>query len=410
MLVKNIIIGQSGGPTAAINSTLAGIFNNAKKNNVNKIFGMLNGIEGLIKKNIVDLKEQIKNEDSLQLLIRTPSSFLGSCRYKLPSHKENNEIYKKIFNILEELNIHGFFYIGGNDSMDTIKKLSSYAKDNKKDIIFIGVPKTIDNDLNITDHTPGFGSALKYIATSLKEIIKDASVYNKKSVTIIEIMGRNAGWLTAGASLTKGNDCPGVDLIYLPEITFDIDKFIEKIKLLQKTKKNIIVAISEGIKNKDGKYICEKSSKTVLKDSFGHNMLSGASKILSQIVHEKLGCKTRAIELNTLQRCASHFLSKTDIDESFKIGEYSFNLMLKGLSENVAILKRICNNPYKIEISHVSVDLIANIEKTVPLNWINSTGDYISNEFIEYLKPLINGEVFPIIEDGLPKHLILDLK
>ncbi len=403
----NIIVGQSGGPTAVINASLAGVFKAGLDNNIT-VYGMINGIQGLLEEKYVNLNEEITNNLDIELLKRTPSSYLGSCRFKLPNPDTNTAIYEKIFSILEKLNIDKFFYIGGNDSMDTIKKLHTYATKNSKNIKFIGVPKTIDNDLAITDHTPGFGSACKYIATTVKEIIKDATVYDAKNVTIIEIMGRNAGWLTASSALTKSDDCDGIDFIYLPEVTFDMNDFIKKVENLQKTKKSIVIAVSEGIKNKDGINICELEEEYTLLDSFGHKSLSGTASKLASVLHENLHCKTRAIELNTTQRCASHFMSLTDMEESFLAGIYAVELAIKGENGKVVTFKRVSSSPYEMKLESHSVYDIANLEKLVPLDWIDEKNANITKEFISYLKPLIQGEVYPIMVDGLPKHLKLN--
>lgn len=402
----NIIIGQSGGPTAVINASLAGIFKAGIEKNI-KVFGMINGIEGLLNKKYIDLETQINSELDIEILKRTPSSFLGSCRYKLPNYEDDNKIYEKIFSILEELSIDKFFYIGGNDSMDTIKKLQRYANSINKKISFIGVPKTIDNDLAITDHTPGFGSACKYVATMVKEIIKDATVYDKTSVTIIEIMGRNAGWLTASACLTKGEDCAGIDMVYLPEVHFDIEDFLKKIKNLHKSKKSLVIAISEGIKNKNGTHICEMEFENNTLDSFGHKTLSGTAVTLSNIIKKNIGCKARAIELNTTQRCASHFMSQVDMEESFLAGKYAVKFALEDQTGKVVIFKRVSNSPYLIEFKTHDVEDIANFEKTVPIEWIDYENATIKQNLIDYIKPLIIGEVYPVIVEGLPKHLKL---
>lgn len=403
----NIIVGQSGGPTAVINASLAGIFTAGKGIEGIKIYGMINGIQGFLEGKYVNLNYEIKTDMDIELLKRTPSSYLGSCRYKIPNVHDNEELYEKIFNLLKELNIDKFFYIGGNDSMDTVKKLNFYSIMKKENIKFIGVPKTIDNDLNITDHTPGFGSACKYIATTLKEIIKDATVYDDKNVTIIEIMGRNTGWLTGASSLTRSNDCEGVDLIYFPEIIFDIEDFINKVKDLQNYKKSIVIATSEGIKNKDGIHICELEQENTLLDSFGHKSLSGTANTLASIIYKRLGCKTRAIELNTIQRCASHIMSQTDMNESFLAGVYAVKFALQGQSGKVIIFERDSNKPYRIEIKSHNVEDIANFEKTVPLEFIDKENANVKKGFIEYIKPLIQGEVYPIMVNGLPKHLKL---
>ncbi len=403
----NIIVGQSGGPTAVINASLAGVFKCGKGNNL-KVYGMVNGIQGLLEEKYVELNQEIKTDLDLELLKRTPSAYLGSCRFKLPNMEEDTEIYEKIFSILDKINVDKFFYIGGNDSMDTIKKLHTYGSAKNKKIQFIGVPKTIDNDLAVTDHTPGFGSACKYIATTIKEIIKDATVYDAKNVTIIEIMGRNAGWLTGAAAITKSEDCNGVDLIYLPEVVFDIEKFVKKVKKLQKNKKSLVIAISEGIKNKNGINICEIEEENTVLDCFGHKSLSGTANNLSKILHRNLGCKTRAIELNTTQRCASHFISEVDINESFLAGSYAVNIALNGETGKVVVFERTSNRPYNIVMKAHNVYDIANVEKKVPLEWINSEEGTVSQELVDYIKPLIQGEVYPIMVDGLPKHLKLN--
>lgn len=401
----NVIVGQSGGPTSVINSSLAGVFKCAKDGGSEKIYGMINGIQGLLENRYVDLKEKIKDGLDIELLKRTPSSFLGSCRFKLPDVSENEQIYKDIFAILDKLEVKYFFYIGGNDSMDTTKKLSEYAKAINSDIRFMGVPKTIDNDLAVTDHTPGYGSAAKYIGSTLKEIIRDGLVYNYPSVTVVEIMGRNAGWLTAAASLAKGDDCEGVNMICLPEVEFDFDKFLAKVE----SNKNIsqVIAISEGIKTKDGKYVCEAAKSKVGVDSFGHKSLSGTSQYLAELVKEKIGCKTRSIEFSTLQRCASHIASRTDVEEAFIAGSKAVEAAFAGETGKVIIFERISTAPYQM-ITHVcDVDKIANVEKTVPLEWICNNGTYVTSEATDYIRPLIQGEMTQIMVNGLPKHIIL---
>ena len=302
-MVGNVIVGQSGGPTAVINSSLAGVFKTAKDRGAKKVYGMRHGIKGLLDRQYVDLSEKIKTDIDIDLLKRTPSSYLGSCRYKLPEISEGKETYEKIFEILNELDIKYFFYIGGNDSMDTIKKLSDYGILINSDIKFMGVPKTIDNDLAVTDHTPGFGSAAKFIAATMKEIIRDGLVYDYPTITIVEIMGRNAGWLTAAAALAKGEDCEGVDLIYLPEKVFDIDHFMERVKSIVSKGRSMVIAVSEGIRVMDGRYVFELSDHVEFVDAFGHKQLAGSAKFLANKIGSELGIKTRAIELSTLQRC-----------------------------------------------------------------------------------------------------------
>lgn len=404
---KNVIVGQSGGPTAAINSSLVGVYKTAIDRGADRVYGMLFGIQGLLEGKYVDLSEHIKNDLDIEILKRTPSSFLGSCRYKLPEIEENREVYEKIFRILEELEIDSFFYIGGNDSMDTIKKLSDYGTEVHSPIRFMGVPKTIDNDLDVTDHTPGYGSAAKYIASITKEIIRDGLVYDLESVTIIEIMGRNAGWLAGAAALSNCEDCEGPDMIFLPEMDFDIEKFIEKVRNLQKRKKSIVIAVSEGIHLADGRYICELTETIDQTDSFGHKILTGAARYLAAKVIKEVGCKTRAIEFNTLQRCASHIVSRVDITEAFQVGGAAVKAAFEGETGKMIILKRISDDPYICVTDIFDINKIANVEKKVPREWINESGDYVTQQFINYVKPLIQSELTPIMTNGLPRHLTL---
>lgn len=408
-MVGNVIVGQSGGPTAVINSSLAGVFKTAKDLGANKVYGMRHGIQGFLEKNIVDMEEKIRSDMDLELLKRTPSAFLGSCRYKLPDICDNRDLYDKIFDILNEYNITAFFYIGGNDSMDTIKKLSDYAILINSPIRFIGVPKTIDNDLAATDHTPGFGSAAKYIASVTKELIRDGLVYDVEHVTIIEIMGRNAGWLTGAAALSRCEDCEGVDLIYMPELPFDVDAFLAKLDELRKTKKAIVVAVSEGIKTADGKYVFELGSHTEYVDAFGHKQLSGTAKYLASLVSEKYGCKTRAIELSTLQRCAGHLTSRVDITEAYQVGGSAVKAAFDGETGKMVILKRVSDDPYICTTDLYDVHKIANIEKKVPLEWITENGTNVSPQLVSYIKPLIQAELTPIMITGQPRHIVVNI-
>lgn len=407
----NVIVGQSGGPTAAINSSLAGVYRTAKDRGAKKVYGMLHGVQGLMQERYIDLSEFITNELDAELLKRTPAAFLGSCRFKLPEIHEDGEVYKKIFGILDKLEIEAFIYIGGNDSMDTIKKLSDYAIVTGHPTRFIGCPKTIDNDLALTDHTPGFGSAAKYIGTSVKEIIRDSFCleYEKGIVSIIEIMGRNAGWLTGAAALAKGEDCAGPDLIYLPEVPFDIENFCERVQNLLEKKSSVIVAVSEGIRLADGRYVCELGQSIDFVDAFGHKQLSGTANYLASYIAGELGSKTRAIELSSLQRSASHCASRVDILEAYQVGGAAVKAADEGDSGKMVVLQRLSDDPYQSGTEVKDVHKIANDEKLVPRGWINEGGTYVTDEFVNYVRPLIQGDVSPIMVDGIPRHLFRPL-
>ncbi len=408
--MKNIIIGQSGGPTAVINSSIAGAYKKAKELGVEKVYGMVYGIEGFLQENFIDLGEYLENEKNYELLKRTPSAFLGSCRYKLPKIEEAEDVYEKIFSILEKYEIDALFYAGGNDSMDTIKMLSDYAKDNNKDVLFIGIPKTIDNDLPITDHCPGYGSCAKYIATSLKEIIRDNESFNKSRLTvcIVEIMGRHAGWLTASAALAKDDTCPGVDAIYLPEVAFNIDNFIEEVEELLKKKPNIVIAVSEGIRTEDRRFVCELLDTNLQTDSFGHKELVGCADALGRILRDRLGIKARPITLSTLQRAAAHLASKTDLEEAIECGKLGAELAYRGESGKMVIMTRLPGKTYKIKYDVFDdIHKIANIEKKIPLDWIDLKNNYVKQELIDYMRPLIMGEVKQIYKNGLPQHITM---
>ena len=402
----NIIIGQSGGPTAAINATLAGVFSAGKKLCEGKVYGMLGGVEGLLAENFVDMCEKLSSDRDVELLKRTPSSYLGSCRFKLPDPTDGNEIYEKLFEIFEKYNIKGFFYIGGNDSMDTVKKLSIYNEFKKTDIKFMGVPKTIDNDLVATDHTPGFGSAAKFVATVTKELVRDSLVYDLKSVTVVEIMGRDAGWLTAASALAKGDDCEGAAMILLPEVPFDYEYVKNRVAELMEESKSLVITVSEGVRTKDGKYVCELGSEKGT-DAFGHTMLTGTAAAIAAMLKKDLGIKTRAVELSTLQRCASHIASATDISESFKVGEAAVKAAAEGESGKMALLRRVSNDPYICVTDTADVREIANLAKEVPRSMINENGDNVTDEFIEYARPLIEGELSQLMVNGLPVHIKL---
>ena len=403
----NVIVGQSGGPTAAINSSLAGVYRTAKDRGAKKVYGMLHGIQGLMQEKYIDLSDHIKTELDAELLKRTPAAFLGSCRYKLPAIHEDQSVYEKIFAILDKLDIEAFIYIGGNDSMDTIKKLSDYAIITGHPTRFVGCPKTIDNDLALTDHTPGFGSAAKYIGTSMKEIIRDSFCleYSKGLVSIVEIMGRNAGWLTGACALAAGEDCEGPDMIYLTELPFDIAEFGRRVRELLEKKPSVVVAVSEGIRTADGKYVCELGNSVDFVDAFGHKQLSGTASYLASYIAGEIGCKTRAIELSTLQRSASHCSSRVDILEAYQVGGAAVKAAEEGDSGKMVVLQRLSDDPYQCGTEVKDVHKIANDEKLVPREWVTEDGTYVTGEFISYVRPLIQGDVSPVMVDGIPRHL-----
>ena len=410
VLYGNAVVGQSGGPTAAINATLAGVIEGAlqaqKDGVIENLYGMKNGIEGFLSENFINLTDIFKDGEGLKTLKTTPAAALGSCRKKLGDIEKNRETYEKIIEVLEKHNIRYFFYIGGNDSMDTVLQLSRFAKEKKYDMCVVGVPKTVDNDLAATDHTPGFGSAAKYIATTVKEILRDVSVYTLKAVTVVEIMGRDAGWLTAASALPKISGGLAPDLIYLPEKTFDIDKFTESVKEKLEEHPAVLVAVSEGVKLANGKYLGEGIDEGKV-DAFGHKQLSGAGKTLELMLKDKLGCKVRSIELNLPQRCAGHLISKTDIDESVRIGNSAVRFAIEGKTGIMVTLVRKNSENYLTEVSYADIADIANAVRRVPDEYITESGDGITDEGIKYLTPLIMGEAEIEYENGLPKHIVL---
>lgn len=401
---KNCIVGQSGGPTIAINATLAGIIHQALvSNEYENVYGMINGIRGLLHEHYIDLLAEFNTGAKINSLKQTPAMYLGSCRFKLPDYEENNEPYLNLFRVLNKLKIDEFYYIGGNDSMDTVMKLNKVAKIIGSPIKFIGLPKTIDNDLIGTDHTPGFGSAAKYVATSILEIVHDSLIYQLQSVTIIEIMGRNAGWLTAAAALARNeyNDAP--DLIYLPEVEFDTERFLNDIQEVFTRKRCVVIAVSEGIKDKNGQYL-DTDSKYIKTDAFGHVLHSGTGKLLETLVYKRFKCKVRSIELNVLQRCAMHIGSKTDLNESFMVGQTAIETAKTAASGIVIGMKRISNDPYQIEYISNNVSDVANYEKQIPREWINEAGNDINFELKQYLAPLILGEIKIAYKNGIPEY------
>ncbi|WP_321571985.1 6-phosphofructokinase [Parabacteroides goldsteinii] len=398
---KNIIVGQSGGPTAVINGSLYGVVSEGlKQTGVSRVYGMINGIEGFLHDHYMDIGA-LDSTNELELVRTTPGAYLGSCRYKLPENL-SDPVYSQLFEKFDEKDIGYFFYIGGNDSMDTVSKLSRYAAKIGSDIRFIGVPKTIDNDLVETDHTPGYGSAAKYVATVVREIATDATVYdNKQSVTIVEVMGRHAGWLTAASMLARKFEGDNPVLIYLPEVAFDQDAFIEKVKECLKTTPNLVVCISEGINDGKGTFICEYASDVGI-DNFGHKMLTGSGKYLENLVKEKIGIKVRSIELNVCQRCSCAHLARVDLDEAVNAGIYAVHAALEGATGKMITFVRNKSVPYELSYGTADVNIICNKEKPVPAEWIINEGSDISDAFIDYARPLTQGYVELPTKNGIP--------
>ena len=403
--MKNIIVAQSGGPTAAINATLTGVIREwCKENNGAKVYGSRFGVEGILKENIVDLTEL--SEDDLDKLMRTPASALGSCRYRLSDPKEDETDFKRVVEVFRKYDIGHFVYIGGNDSMDTVYRLSEYFNENNiTDITVNGAPKTIDNDLNGIDHCPGFGSTAKYIATVCHELAREVKVYDRENILIVEIMGRNAGWLTAAAALAAEKDSEVPYLIYLSEVILSVDKFVADLKEVMKKSKNVIVALSEGtVIEQGGKNHADEDGEV---DAFGHKQLAGNGRILEKVLKDELKYKARYIELSLVQRCASHCLSETDIRESEELGRVAVRLGREGLSGKMARLIRVSDEPYQVEYSSVDIKEVANLEKKVPLQWINEAHNGVTEEMMKYLRPLVQGEMSCRYKDGVPDYLVL---
>ena len=404
--MKNCIVAQSGGPTAAINAGLAGVISGVLKSEYfDTVYGSLNGITGILDGRILNLSDIFKTDDMLERLTMTPAMYLGSCRFKLPTYEADLDIYKRIFAFFEEHVIAAFFYIGGNDSMDTVDKLSAYAEAIGSPVRVLGIPKTIDNDLCVTDHTPGFGSAAKFVASTFLEIAHDTYIYKVKSVTIVEVMGRDAGWLTAASALARNEYSAAPHLIYLPEHAFSTDEFLADVKELLEKQKNVIVAVSEGIRDKNGNYISAAENAT---DTFGHSQLSGVGKTLECFLKKNLDVKVRSIELNVLQRCAAHIASRTDLEESMHLGEAAVSAAKDGLTSAMMTIKRISNEPYTVSYESAPVCEVANKAQSVPLSFINERGNDVKEEMVAYLEPLIHGEMPIIYQKGLPCYMPVD--
>lgn len=399
------LIGQSGGPTSAINATVYGVISAAKKcPQIQGIYGAANGILGILNENFYDLDKE--DEAELDLLPQTPSSILGSCRYKLKSPEDDIRDYERILEVFKKFNIRYFFYVGGNDSMDTCNKISKFLQSRKYNCRVMGCPKTIDNDLFGTDHCPGYGSAAKFVATSVMEIKRDCCVYDYPTVCVVEVMGRNAGWLTAAAAI--GNKVgEGADLVYLPEVTFDINTFLQDVKALYEKQGSCIIAVSEGIHDKDGTFISEYGSAgTASVDSFGHKQMGGVGQALVSYIKENLEIKKlRSIELSLMQRCAAHCQSKTDISESIAAGSLAVERAVAGETDKMVIFERAYdeNGNYKCELAIEDLALAANQEKMVPVSWITSEKNQVTSEYIDYALPLVQGECDHVFENGLLK-------
>ena len=403
--MKHMLIAQSGGPSAAINATVAGVVERCMTSDkVDRIYGAVNGIKGVLNGNYVDLTEILSSPEQLRLLCSTPAAALGSCRLKLNNADEGQ--LGQIVDALLSREIGYFVYIGGNDSMDTVYQLSAYIKKhNIQGLSVMGAPKTIDNDLPMTDHCPGFGSAAKYIAATFAEIVRDCEVYDIPAVTIVEVMGRNAGWLTAASALSRENGGTGPQLIYLCERAFDTEQFIRDVKDCLAKRNAVVVAVSEGLKNADGSYLSESKGRGV--DVFGHAALSGTAKVLEGLVKEKIGCKVRSIELNLMQRCASHLASANDLSESKMLGMTAADRALNGVSGEMAIVERLSSAPYRVRYGTTDIALVANLEKKVPDSCIHPQGNDVTEQMLEYLRPLVHGEVQVPLCGGVPVHLEL---
>lgn len=402
-MFKNCIVAQSGGPTTVINSSLCGVIKAAMESSqIERIYTASYGIQGLMKGNITDLTDVSMEE--VELLKCTPAAALGSCRYMLKSWEESKEEYERIFRIFKEYEIGYFFYIGGNDSMDTVDKLSSYAETINSDIRIMGVPKTVDNDLYGTDHTPGFGSAAKYIAANIMEIARDTATYDKPAINIIEAMGRNAGWLAASAALARRDVIGAPDLIYLPEREFCIEKFINDVEKCRKGKRQVTIVVSEGVKDSEGIYIAEYNSGKEV-DAFGHIKMGGVAGILGDAIKDMIpGGRVKTIELNVLQRCAMHFASGTDIEEAYRCGYNAVTYALRGETGKMVILQRTSDKPYMCQTGLMAVGEVANREKKVPLSWTTPEGNFVTREAIDYMQPLVMGEAGIRMENGLPRY------
>ncbi|MDR3363383.1 MAG: 6-phosphofructokinase [Clostridiales Family XIII bacterium] len=405
---QNMLIAQSGGPSSAINASITGaIARGMASTKIDNVLGAVNGMQGFLERKIINISEQMKTSEDFDLLIHTPAHALGSSRYKIKGDDEGT--YTKIIEILKDYNIKYFFYNGGNDSMDTVNKLADYLRQAGEDIVAVGIPKTIDNDLELTDHTPGFGSAARYVATSVAELYLDTCVYPLPACTIVEIMGRNAGWLTAASALARETGLPAPHLIYLPEVDFDPAAFIHEVQTVMETDRQILIAASEGIHTKDGNYLSDTGAA---EDMFGHKTLGGAATVLERLVKDNVkvpGLKTRAIQFSTLQRAAAHCASLTDLEESYQCGYRAVEAAVNGMSDIMITITRISDVPYVVRYDVGQLDDIANKEKKVPPGWIIKNGTDVSEEMLVYLRPLVTGDTTELLSEGLPRFFRFNL-
>ena len=400
-LIGSCIFGQSGGPTSVINASAYGVIRAAlDAEEITTVYGAAHGIQGVLNDQLYIMDEE--DPEELRFLLHTPSSELGSCRYKIADPEVDDTDYKRILEIFKKYNVRYFFYNGGNDSMDTCNKISRYMASVNYECRVMGVPKTIDNDLFGTDHCPGFASAAKYIATSCMEINKDARVYDNKMIVIVEIMGRHAGWLAASAALATAYGS-GPDLVYLPECDFDMDRFLADVDALYEKNGKVFVAVSEGIHYADGSFVSE--AKTSATDGFGHAQLGGLAAMLAEVVKNHTGAKVRGIELSLLQRCAAHLASAVDVEEACNAGRIAVEKAIEGETGHmVAFQRHLSDGKYSCEYTLLPLSSVANYEKKVPLEWINAEHNGLTDDFIAYVLPLIQGEVDIPKEDSLPRY------
>lgn len=397
----NIAVAQSGGPTSVINASLLGVYEQAVREGAQRVFGAAYGIEGVLHDRLIDLTDRLQDPQQRALLVQTPAAALRSCRCKLPPAEKDPQPYEQIRRTLEAHDIGAFFYIGGNDSMDTVEKLSAYFTAVGCPIRVVGVPKTIDNDLPCMDHTPGYGSAAKFVATSVAEIIRDCTVYDLNSVLIVEIMGRDTGWLTAAAALPRLSGETAPQLVYLPEVPFSAERFVQDVRRVQQHSRTVVVAVSEGVEIADA-----AAYQSGAVDDFGHKYLSGIGKCLEDIVRKQIGCKVRSVELNILQRCAAHITSATDAMEAYNCGIAAVHAAMDGATGQVVCMHRTPGE-YAVEYRLSPVDQIADQIKYVPRSWINADGNDVTDEALSYIAPLVQGEPSILTQNGLPIHFRL---